>query len=137
MTESCPACVILIEDDARLRESIAAFLEDRGYATATAEHVDEAIELLETVERPCLLLVDPLTMQLDWLRLFGALSPEDRVATLPMVLVSVSAPSLFSRPAVVKRPIDFDILFRIAEEHCCGGHREPHSPSGTTKSLVG
>jgi hypothetical protein len=43
------------------------------------------------------------------------------MATLPMVLVTVTAPDLLSRPAVVKRPLDFDILFRMVEQHCCGG----------------
>jgi DNA-binding NtrC family response regulator len=122
-TPSCPASVLLIEDDQRLRESIAIFLDARGYVTVATDAVDDAIELLETVRRPCLLLVDPLTIRFDWPRVFAALTPEDRVATLPMVLVSVNAPALFSKPAVVKKPVDFEILFRLVREHCCGGDR--------------
>jgi CheY-like chemotaxis protein len=137
MSTSCPACVILVEDDPRLREALAAFLEARGYPTACAEDVEEALLLLETVDRPCLVFVDPLTIQLDWAKLFGALAESDRVATLPMVLVSVAAPGLLSRPAVLKKPVDFEILFRIAQEHCCGIDREPNKTSGDGQSAVG
>ena len=129
-TPSCPAAVLLIEDDVRLRDAIAAFLEKRGYVTVTAENVEHATQLLPSMARPCLVLVDPLTNPPDWVGLFQALTPDDRVATLPMVLVSVSNPELFLRPVIVKRPIDFEILFRIAQEHCCGGDREPGKSGG-------
>jgi DNA-binding NtrC family response regulator len=136
-TKSCPACVLLVEDDERLRDAIAAFLETRGYRTAAADNVERAIQMLNTVERPCLVLVDPITIRIDWTRMFGSLGPGDRVATLPMVLVSVSAPALLTRPAITKRPVDFEILFRIVQEHCCGGDRDPDKAVGGRDSAHG
>ena len=88
------------------------------------ENIEEGVSSLVSIERPCLVLVDPLTSPPDWELLFQALSTEDRVATLPMVLVAVSAPGLFIRPVLTKRPIDFEIVFRIAREHCCGGEQQ-------------
>jgi CheY-like chemotaxis protein len=129
-TTSCPASVLLVEDDHRLRGAIAGFLENRGYATVGAETMEDAMELLPSVVRPCLVLVDPMTTPPDWRGLFEALTPDDRVATLPMILVSVNAPDLLVRPVIIKRPIDFEILFRIAQDHCCGGNREPGKSSG-------
>jgi CheY-like chemotaxis protein len=113
--------VLLIEDDERWRETIGAFLEARGYPTALAESAEQAFELLETLDRPCLVLVDCLSMDLDFPKLLAALEVQDRLATLPMVVVSVFAPELFSRPALVKRPVDLEILFRIVQDHCCTG----------------
>jgi CheY-like chemotaxis protein len=120
-TETCPACVLLIEDDERWREAIGAFLEARGYPTALAGSADEAFELLETLDGPRLLLVDWLTMGIEFSKLFARLESNDRVATLPMVVVSVAAPELLSRPALVKRPVDSEIIFRIVQDHCCTG----------------
>lgn len=117
----CPASVLLIEDDVRLRGAIATYLEERGYPTVGAEHVDEAMEMLAQLERPCLVLVDPLTIPPDWGSLFRALTAEDRVATLPMVLASITAPGLLIRPVAVKRLLDFEVVFRIAQDHCCRG----------------
>ena len=98
-------------------------MEAQGYPTVLAEDGEQALELLSTLERPCLVLADLLTLRIDWSRLFSALGPDDRMATLPMILVSVSAPEMLSRPAVVKRPVDFDILLRMVGDHCCGGKR--------------
>jgi len=126
--DSCPASVIVVEDNERLRESIGSLLEAHGYPTALAESGEEALALLPTVQRPCLLLIDLLTLRFDCGRLFSELSPDDRVATLPMVLVSVSCPTLFSRPGIVKKPVEFDILLRIVHEHCCGEPRGGGKP---------
>src|SRR4051794_19553274 len=120
-TKSCPACVLLIEDDARLRESIGAFLEDRDYPTVIAEDGDQALELLETLDRPCLVLVDPLSQRVDCTRLVTALCAADRIATIPVVLVSVHAPELLSRPVVRRRLGNVDVLVHILKEHCCRG----------------
>jgi DNA-binding NtrC family response regulator len=128
--------VILIEDDLRLRESIAAFLETRGYFTVATDTVEQAIDLLETVRRPCLFLVDPLTIRFDWPRFFASVDRSDRVATLPTVLVSVNAPGLFSKPAVVKKPVDFEILFRLVREHCCGDGGGGKEAGGEEKEVV-
>jgi CheY-like chemotaxis protein len=136
-TKSCPACVLLVEDDERLREGLASFLEERGYPTVAVENPQSAIDALGTVQRPCLMLVDPMTLRIDWRELFSALGREDRVATLPMVLVSTSAPSLFSRPVVAKRLIHFEILFRIVQEHCCSGDRDPGKGLGGGQSVRG
>jgi DNA-binding response OmpR family regulator len=119
--ETCPASVLLIEDDERWRETIGAFLEARGYSTVLAEGCEQAFELLRRIDRPCLVLVDPLTLAIDCDRLLRALGPNDRMATLPMVLVSIRAPELFSRPGVVKKPANLDLLLRMVKEHCCGG----------------
>jgi len=136
-TKSCPACVLLLEDDERLRDAMAEFLESRGYPTVGIESVERALEVLATVQRPCLVLVDPMTIRIDWMHLFTALGTDDRVATLPMVLVSVSAPALLSKPVVTKKPIDLEILFRIVKEHCCGGDRDPGKGVGDQESLRG
>src|SRR5438445_3813968 len=119
-TEPCPVCVLLLEDNERLRETIGAFLEANGYPTVLAEDGERALELLPTLERPCLVLADLLTLRIDCSQLIAALGPDDRMATLPMILVTVKAPEMLSRPAVVKRPVDFDILLRLVQNHCCG-----------------
>jgi CheY-like chemotaxis protein len=121
-TDTCPATVLVIEDDERWREMMGTFLEARGYPTALAESTQDGLDALAMLERPCLVLVDVLGLGVDYGAILAALGPHDRMATLPMVLVSVKAPELFSRPAGIKRPVNLDILFRIVEDHCCRGH---------------
>jgi CheY-like chemotaxis protein len=114
--------VLLIEDDERLCRTISAFLEARGYDVECAEDAPAAFELLPEMARPCLVLVDLLTIRIDRDKLLGALGHEDRLATLPVVMTPLSVPELFSRPAALKRPVDLGILGRFVDAHCCGGN---------------
>jgi len=127
--------ILLIEDDEDLRESIAAFLEERGYATVAAEDAERAVDLLcqTDLARPCLVLADLITLRIDWAALMGALEPDDQLATLPMALVAVKTSGRVT--ARIKKPIDFDLLDRIVKEHCCGGDVEGGTPTGGRDSI--
>jgi two-component system chemotaxis response regulator CheY len=124
---SCPASVLVVEDHDDIRDAIGELLEDEGYEIALAQNGEHALELLTTVARPCLLLVDLIMPQMDGWQLLGALSRDDRFATIPVVIMSAASDaSEATGYATVKKPVDFEILLRIVREHCCG-HREPGS----------
>ncbi len=135
---SCPASVLVVEDDQDIREAIGEILEHEGYETALAENGQHALQLLGDLPRPCLLLVDLIMPRMDGWQLMGALSRDDRLATIPVVVLS-SFPKVDPVPPfrLVKKPVDFEILLQIVRDHCCGdrgpsrlaGDRDP-APSG-------
>jgi DNA-binding NtrC family response regulator len=53
-----PHTVMVVEDSLELRESLADFLVEAGYDAVVAESAERALELLNTVARPCLVLLD-------------------------------------------------------------------------------
>jgi CheY-like chemotaxis protein len=119
--DSCPASVLVVEDDQDIREAIGNILEDEGYEVALAEHGEHALELLSDIERPCLLLVDLVMPKMDGWQLMKALSKDDRLATIPVVVMSaMGRPERLDGQRLVKKPIDLDIMLRIVREHCCG-----------------
>jgi two-component system, chemotaxis family, chemotaxis protein CheY len=122
---SCPASVLVVEDNDDIRQAIGEILEIEGYEMALAEDGERALELLSELPRPCLLLVDLIMPRLDGWKLLGMLSRDDRFATIPVVVMSAAADRT-TVPAhpTLKKPIDLDILLRIVREHCCG-HRNP------------
>jgi CheY-like chemotaxis protein len=120
--ESCPRSVLLVEDDDRIRARISDFLERRGYHVECAEDAGEAFDRLREIRHPCLVLIDLLTLRLDSTELLNALDRDDRLATLPIAVIPIKAPNLFSRPAAVKMSPNFEVLARIVEAHCCGGN---------------
>jgi two-component system chemotaxis response regulator CheY len=137
--ESCPASVLVVEDDEDIREAISYILENEGYEVVLAENGQQALELLPDVARPCLLLVDLIMPKMDGWDLLRALSHNDRFATIPVVVMSaVPNPANLAEQTIVKKPIDLAILLEIVQEHCCGqggpGARskdgDPAEPSG-------
>jgi CheY-like chemotaxis protein len=127
MKLSCPASVLVVEDNDDIRDAIGELLEHEGYEIALAEDGEHALELLAQLPRPCLLLVDLIMPRMDGWQLLNVLSRDDRLATIPVVVMSAAAnPTTLATHPTLKKPIDLEILLRIVRDHCCGdGNSEP------------
>lgn len=119
--QTCPASVVIVEDNEDIREAIAEILEDEGYDVALAEDGEHALRLLGEIARPCLLLVDLIMPNMNGWQLLNALSNDDRLATIPVVVLSAAAkPDKLEGQTVVKKPLDLPLLLEIVRDHCCG-----------------
>ena len=131
-TLSCPASVLVVEDNDDIREAIGAILEGEGYEIALAENGERALELLAALPRPCLLLVDLIMPCMDGWQLLQFLSRDDRFATIPVVVMSAASNPGTAHPTL-KKPIDLEILMQIVHGHCCG-QRDPGPPRAQSES---
>jgi CheY-like chemotaxis protein len=119
--ESCPATVLVVEDDEDIRDAIGDILQEQGYDVALAENGEHALQVLGELARPCLLLVDLVMPKMDGWALMKALSKNDRLATIPVVVMSAMPKAQkLDGQRVVKKPIDLDMMLEIVREHCCG-----------------
>jgi two-component system chemotaxis response regulator CheY len=132
---SCPASVLVVEDNDDIREAIGEILENEGYEIALARDGEHALDLLAELPRPCLLLVDLIMPRMDGWQLVNLLSRDDRLATIPVVVMSAAAHAT-TAPAhrTLKKPVDLDILLKIVREHCCGD-RNPGAAPGRGESV--
>ena len=79
--------ILIVDDEADIRDLVAGILQDEGYATRTARNSDEALASIVT-RRPSLALLD-IWLQgsaLDGLQLLDAVKQEH--ADLPVVMIS-------------------------------------------------
>ena len=110
--------VLVVEDDAPIREAVTGALVNEGFHVYQAESVVRALELLAQMPHPSLILADLMMPATSGWDLIKALSENDRLATLPVVVVSAldrDAPQGFRR---VKKPPDLDELVRIVSQLC-------------------
>jgi CheY-like chemotaxis protein len=113
--------VLVVEDDADIREMLGELLQDEGYETVLAKDGQQALELLATIPRPCLVLADLVMPIMDGWQLLHALSRDDRLATIPVLIMSGASPTNFpAERKVIKKPADIGVLMQIVHEHCCG-----------------
>ncbi len=79
--------VLIVDDEADIRELVAGVLEDEGFGTRTAANSDEALEALD-VRRPSLVLLDVWLQgsKLDGLELLDEIKRRD--ATIPVLIIS-------------------------------------------------
>jgi CheY-like chemotaxis protein len=110
--------VLIVEDDDDIREIVAAALTNEGFQVYQAESGVRALELLKEIPHPSLILADLMMPVMNGWELIKALSKDDRLATLPVVVVSAvddQAPLGFRR---IKKPFDLDELIQIVSDLC-------------------
>ena len=110
--------VLIVEDEDDIREVVASALEQEGFQVYQAETGARALELLKEMPHPSLILADLMMPVMSGWDLIKALSQDDRLATLPVVVISAvdhAAPQGFRR---IKKPFDIEELIRIVGELC-------------------
>ena len=114
-----PTAVLVVDDEAGIRKTLARFLTRMGYRAVEAEHGARALEL-QAVERPAAILCDVLMPELTGVELVPkALAHDPDVAIIMLTAVDRPATAieclrLGARDYLIK-PVDLDEL-RIALE---------------------
>jgi two-component system, NtrC family, nitrogen regulation response regulator NtrX len=115
------ADILIVDDEADIRELVAGILQDEGYSTRTARDSDEAISAV-TTRRPSLVFLDIWLQgsKLDGLQLLDAVKNEH--TDMPVVMISghgniETAVSAIKRGAYdfIEKPFKADRLVLIAE----------------------
>jgi CheY-like chemotaxis protein len=110
--------VLIVDDDADIRDSLQDFLEDQGYVVSAAVNGAEAIRSLQSGELPCVVILDLLMPVLDGNQTFEAMQRNPRLASVP-VIVSTSDPSRApSGVLIMKKPINLNRLLAAVRQHC-------------------
>lgn|SRR5689334_5745401 len=105
--------ILVVEDDRELGTTLADVLRDQGFDVDLVVNGAEAIELLETSDLPCVVLVDLLMPGIVGQELLEYLRSDERFAAIPVAIVSGSpqlAPDgyrVFPKPLHLRPLLDF------------------------------
>ncbi len=116
--------ILIIEDDAGVRESLCELLQMEGFAVRTAENGAIGLQLAEAMPPPCLILLDLMMPVMDGWQVLAALKTtgDCRLASLPVTVVSAAADvdDLWGRfkCEVIPKPINIDRLLDVAARFC-------------------
>ena len=108
--------VLVVEDDAELRESLCAYLRDEGFDTDGAADGAEALARAH-VNRPDAIVLDLMMPVRDGLQLMEALSDDPELAEIPIFVVSGRAEDAphTDRVSVFSKPVDVEALLRALQ----------------------
>ncbi len=117
--------VLVVEDEAETREALAQLLLNAGYGVVTAKNGQEALRLLHTAARPCLVILDLLMPVIDGWSFCEMLRSEPTISQIPVVVCSCADPDLqrtgqlaLNVEAFHPKPIDADTLLADVRRIC-------------------
>jgi CheY-like chemotaxis protein len=115
--------ILIVDDDADLREALVDVLTDKGYRVVQAGHGGEALDYLNAnAPAPALILLDLQMPHMDGRQLMKVLKADPRHASIPVVLVS-SQPDTrqlaqtLGAAAYLEKPIEIDPLLQSVESY--------------------
>lgn len=121
-----PHHIVVIEDDADLRETMKELLEMEGFSVLTAANGREGLNLIERDGGPCLILLDLMMPVMNGWEFLDAMqrNGQDLLAQTKVAVVSAAADMAEVQQqygcSVLKKPVSIDRLFALAHAACDG-----------------
>ena len=113
--------ILLVEDDAAIREGVADGLAFEGYQAAGVANGREALDWLEREGPPSVVVLDLLMPIMNGAQLLERLRADPRWAGVPAVLMSAAMPGREALPradAYIQKPFDLSQLVAALARWC-------------------
>jgi CheY-like chemotaxis protein len=118
---SSHSLVLLVEDDSDTRALVRQILEQHGYEVVEARHGREALDKLDVIGHPCLILLDLMMPVMNGEEMLAVLRATDSAKSIPVVIVSAydaRARALSGTSGVIKKPMNLASLMSVVRRHC-------------------
>src|SRR4051812_37667489 len=80
--------VLIVEDERDIRDTLEEVLKYEGFSVHSSSNGQEALTLLKTIERPCLILLDMMMPVMNGWEFLQMQRQDEILATIPVVVVS-------------------------------------------------
>jgi CheY-like chemotaxis protein len=115
--------VLVVEDDVDIQEALVRVLESEGYAVATAENGQAAIDYLRRSPPPRVILLDLMMPVMDGWQFRGEQKRDPTLAGIPVIVLSAyespqPATATVDAASYLRKPIDLDLLLATVRRYC-------------------
>jgi DNA-binding response OmpR family regulator len=117
---TCPP-VLIVEDDADLRDMMAQFLLLEGFNPQTVSNGREALEYLRHGHTPAVILLDLMMPVMDGWEFRRQQQRDPKVANVPVIVLSAldrTRVGDIGEAGFMKKPLDFDQLLELVRRYC-------------------
>jgi PAS domain S-box-containing protein len=114
--------ILVVDDDADIREAFAEALADEGFVVDLAANGAEALQLLRTGRRPALILLDLMMPIMDGSAMLAELRKDPALDSVPVVLTSAASDldryaSALGIADCLRKPVKYETLIATAARY--------------------
>lgn len=120
-TSSAGKSLLLVEDDAMVRDAAVSVLEESGFHVVVAANGALALEVLNDGLRPGLILLDWMMPVMNGAETLAAIQEDPGLAAIPLVVFSAAPPEHLAGVRVIKKPLRMRDLVALVREYCTPG----------------
>ena len=115
--------ILVVEDDDDIRESVCDVLRDAGRNVMEARDGLEALSMLDSLPKPCLVLLDLMMPRMNGYEFIGHLREKYNSTEFPVLVISAhdSIARAEGYPGVLgtlRKPFDVHRLLTLVEAYC-------------------
>ncbi len=116
--------ILVVDDDAGIREALTDILEDEGYVVSSAPDGLAALEMLRSQhQRPKLVLLDLMMPRMNGWQFRAEQREDPDLAAIPVVVISAGGNAreqsqVLGAAEYLPKPIEVDQLVGIVERYC-------------------
>lgn len=112
--------VLVVEDCEDLRELEISFLESFGFKVASASNGQEALSILASIPRPCIVLLDLMMPIMNGRQFLNTIKKTEEYSSIPVLIISAIAEVSDTSGAIgyLKKPINLDSLKNVITQYC-------------------
>jgi len=110
--------VLVVEDDADIRDALRTLLEEVGCEVSTANNGSEALDALHGRERPQLIVLDLMMPVMDGWTFLERRREDAGLASIPVVVTTAAHNATAGGvEAVLRKPYDLEDLAALVRRH--------------------
>lgn len=112
--------ILIVEDDDDIRNVMVDLLESEGYVTKAATNGKEALDVLGSMAKPCLVLLDMMMPIMNGRQFLDTIMADTLLAPIPVLIVSAVADKTNTEGSIgfLKKPIDIDVVLNVVSQYC-------------------
>jgi CheY-like chemotaxis protein len=121
VTSSCGS-VLIVDDDADIREALLDVLSDHGYPASAVANGREALDYLRAGKRPCLILLDLMMPIMNGTQFRAEQLQDPQIKDVPVLVISAGNEVEQRVKALgtdcMRKPVDLEKLLDVIARHC-------------------
>lgn len=122
-TARAPGAVLVVDDDAEIRETLEEVLSDHGYAVACASNGLEALRYLRAAAPPCVILLDLMMPVMDGWEFRSHQRADPALSGIPVFVVTAGgncedAARKLEAAGCLRKPLALEKLLSVVRGTC-------------------